>query len=172
MLSVLNERETVPKQIKIGRNYMYTEEERRTRSKETLKLMIHTDRMHFRECDKRFASLNIHRSQHMMLMSIARMGEGVSQKELAREMGVSPAAVAKSLKKLECDGMITRIAFEGDARENRTTISERGAQIVERSREIMKQLDTETVALLTDDELDTLYALVTKMQSALREMQK
>lgn len=149
---------------------MYTEEERTAKIKETVRMMIKTDRMHFCECDRRFASLNIHRSQHIMLMSIARMGEGVSQKQLAEEMGISPAAVAKSLKKLESDGMITRSSCEDDARENRTTITELGAQIVERSHAIMKELDTQTAALLSDEELDTLCTLVAKMQTSLKEM--
>ena len=145
-------------------------EQRAERIQKTIMLMIQTDKMHFCECDKRFASLNSHRSQHMMLMTIARMGEGVSQKQLAQDMNITPAAVAKSLKKLECDGLITRSSFSDDARENRTTITEKGAQIVERSHEIMKEFDAEAAALLSDDELDTLSALISKIQKSLCEM--
>ncbi len=149
---------------------MYTNEQRTERAMKTVMMMIQTDRMHFRECEKRFSTLNIHRSQHMMLMAIARMGEGVSQKQLAEDMGISPAAVAKSLKKLESDGMITRASYEDDARENRTTITELGAQIVERSHAIMKELDTATSELLSDEELDTLRAIMEKMQASLKKM--
>ena len=149
---------------------MHINERRAEHIQKTMMLMIQTDKMHFCECERRFSSLNIHRSQHMMLMTIARMGEGVSQKQLAKEMNITPAAVAKLLKKLESDGLITRSSFSDDARENRTTITEKGAQIVERSHEIMKELDAEAAALLSDDELDTLSDLISKIQKSLCEM--
>ena len=148
---------------------MYTREERAERAKQTVKHMIHTDRMHRKECEKRFSSLNIHRSQHMLLMTVARIGEGVSQKRLAEELNISPAAIAKSIKTLELDGMITRSSCADDARQNEILITEKGKSLVEESRRIMKELDTEMVSLLSDDELDTLCKLFTKMQSALSQ---
>ena len=146
---------------------MYTKEERSEHAKHTVKALIHTDRMHRKECEKRFSSLNIHRSQHMLLMAVARIGEGVSQKQLANELNISPAAVAKSLKKLESDGMITRNSCTDDARQNEILITENGRAIVEESRKIMKTLDTEMVSLLSDEELDTLGILLKKLQNAL-----
>ena len=67
----------------------------------------------------------------MMLMSIARMGNGVSQKELADELNISPAAVAKAMKKLECDAMIMRSSSSGDARQNEIVITDKGKAIVD-----------------------------------------
>ena len=130
-------------------------------------MMIHTDRMHRKECERRFASLNMHRSQHMMLMAVARMGGGVSQKQLAKELNISPAAVAKSLKKLELDEMITRSSSADDARQNETVITDKGRALVEESRRIMKELDAEMAGALSDDELDTLYALLSRVNGSL-----
>ncbi len=146
---------------------MYTKEQRTERAKETVRMMIHTDRMHRKECERRFSSLNIHRSQHMMLMAVARMGDGVSQKALAEELNISPAAVAKALKKLELDKMIVRSSSADDARQNETVITDKGRALVEESRQIMRRLDTETAGGLSDEELDTLHHLLSKVHNSL-----
>ena len=151
---------------------MYSKEERTEKTKEAVKLMILTDRMHRKECERRFSSLNIHRSQHMMLMAIARMGNGVSQKELADELNISPAAVAKAMKKLECDAMIMRSSSSGDARQNEIVITDKGKAIVDESRRIMKEFDEETAQHLSDSELDSLYTLLSKLHSSLSKICK
>ena len=151
---------------------MYTKAQRIERSKDTVKMMMLTDRLHRKECEKRFASLNIHRSQHMMLLTLARLGDGISQKALAEELHISTAAVAKSLKKLEHDGMIARSACTDDARQNELMITDVGKSIVDESRCIMKALDTEVVSALSDDELDTFCNLIKKIHSTLSDMQK
>ena len=151
---------------------MYTDEKRTEREKSMAKMMILTDRLHRKECEKRFAALNIHRSQHMMLMTLARLGDGISQKALAEEMHISTAAVAKSLKKLECDKMIARNASTDDARQNELTITEKGKAIVEESHRIMRSIDTDAASALSDDELDTFCSLIEKVHSTLAEMQK
>ena len=149
---------------------MHSKEDRTEKTKEAIKLMIHTDRMHRKECERRFSSLNIHRSQHMMLLALARMGNGASQKALASELNISPAAAAKTLKKLEHDEMITRSSCSSDARQNDTVITEKGKAIVEESRRIMKGLDAEMVGELSDEELDTLYVLLSKLHTSLSKI--
>ena len=151
---------------------MYTDQKRADREKNMAKMMILTDRLHRKECEKRFASLNIHRSQHMMLMTLARLGDGISQKDLAREMHISTAAVAKSLKKLESDKMISRNTSTDDARQNELTITERGKAIVEESHRIMQSIDTDAASALSDEELDTFCTLIEKIYATLAKMQK
>lgn len=64
-----------------------------------------------------------------------------SQIEIAREMEISPAAVAVSLKKLESGGYITRETTESDNRTHRVTITPKGRSVIEWSEQMF--LETE-----------------------------
>ena len=66
-------------------------------------------RRHHAHVERCIGALGIHHGQHRMLMHLARHeGELPSQKELAEIMGVSPAAVTTTLKRLEKEGYISR----------------------------------------------------------------
>ncbi len=105
--------------------------------------VIHLARLHHKLCEKRLASLPIHRSQHMLLMHLSHTKAPLSQKELAAHLEVSPAAVAVSLKKLEAEGYIARCATEDDSRINEITITEKGREIISDSRRIFDGIDAE-----------------------------
>ena len=69
-----------------------------------MKNFILTDRMHRRLFENRTAVMGVHRSQHRILMYLAKRNEAPAQKEIAEQFDVSPAAVAVTLKKLEDAG--------------------------------------------------------------------
>lgn len=60
-----------------------------------------TDRMHRNVVDQRIRSMRLHRSQHMMLMHLARQQQPPSQVELCRMFDISAPEVAGILKTLE-----------------------------------------------------------------------
>ena len=98
-------------------------------------------RLHHRLCERRLSTLPIHRAQHMLLMRLSREGTLPSQKELASQMCVSPAAVAVALKRLEKDGYIARAASRKDLRVNAISITEKGLRVVKDSRIIFDEVD-------------------------------
>lgn len=105
-------------------------------------MIMRVNRLHHSAVEKRLRALNIHRSQHMLLMSIARAGGSVSQRELAERLEISPAAVAMSLKKMESGGFITRSAAEEDGRVNHISVSELGQSIIAESESICHEVDS------------------------------
>ena len=81
----------------------------------------------------------------------------VSQKKFAKKLMITPAAVAQSIKRMEKDGLITKISDENDLRVNRIRITDKG-------REYKKKMDrglvfaTETFFEgFSDDEIDTMH---------------
>ena len=69
-------------------------DERSDSVKKALELFMRNDRMHRRLFEKNVVQrLGIHRSQHMMLMSISCFGS-CSQKDIAARLDISPAAAA------------------------------------------------------------------------------
>ena len=94
---------------------MHREESARNRPKERLGpyyLAVHSIirvmRRHHACIERRVADLDIHHSQHRLLLHLARFESIPSQKEIAETMGISPAAVAATLKRLEREGYIAR----------------------------------------------------------------
>ena len=75
---------------------------------------------------------------HPLLLCILRSagdrcphGQVQAQRELARLLDISPAAVATSLKSLEKKGYIHREPEPGDARRNRVRLTPKGQQAVD-----------------------------------------
>ena len=66
--------------------------------------IIRVMRRHHACIERRVADLDIHHSQHRLLLHLARFESIPSQKEIAETMGISPAAVAATLKRLEREG--------------------------------------------------------------------
>lgn len=127
-------------------------------------------RLHHKICEKRLASLPIHRSQHMLLMHLARSTEPPSQKELAAHLEVSPAAVAVSLKKLEAEGYISRTATEDDSRVNEIAITQKGREIIAASRRIFDGIDTEMFAGVSQEEMEACIATLQKVEANIKAL--
>ncbi len=102
--------------------------------------LMKINREHKRLIDSEVAEIGIHRTQHRILMYIARNGNLPSQKKLSEYFEVTPSAITGSLQKLESDGYIERKLGE-DNRFNEITITDKGRDVVERTREKFATVD-------------------------------
>ena len=110
-------------------------------------------RLHHRLCERHLAKLPIHRAQHILLMRLAEEGALPSQRELADQMEISPAAVAVALKKLEAEGYIDRRTSQSDCRFNAISITEEGRRIVLESHRVFEALDERMYEGVSPEEL-------------------
>ena len=89
-------------------------------------MLLHTGRLHKTLIDARVREIGIHRTQHRILMHLARCEKLPSQKELAEHLDVTPAAVTLAIKQIEKDGYIKRTLgkdsrfYEIEITENKT----------------------------------------------------
>ena len=120
-----------------------------------IRQMISVNRMHKRAIETVVDDIGIHRSKHQVLMKLAKRETVRSQKEIAEELGITQAAMTVSLSKLERDGLIARTTGK-DNRYNEISITEKGREIVEKSREYFTLIDRKTLAGLTQEELSCL----------------
>ena len=89
--------------------------------------------------------------------------EGISQKKLAEYFRIRPQSLSELLGKLEKDGYVTRRQNEQDKRETLVYLTEQGKQ---RAEEVEAARSQQTAALfspLTDEEKETLIALLEKL---------
>ena len=121
-------------------------------------------RRHHAHVERRIGDLGLHHSQHRMLMHLARHeGELPSQKELAEALGISPAAVTTTLKRLEKEGYITRTITDEDNRRNEISITEKGLSKVVESREIFESADRAMFEGFTESEMATLLSFMERI---------
>jgi len=140
-----------------------------SRNRRAIHLLIQTNHMHRRIIEERTQNTELHLSQHRMLMHISKFENIPSQKDLATHFGISSAAVATSLKKLEADGYIERErAKGGDTRQNNIRITEKGLDEIHASREYFDFVDNTMFSGFTDEEISTLIDLIEKANKNLQ----
>lgn len=136
--------------------------------KTAMRKMLYMCRLHRNIVERSVSDLGIHQSQHHVLMYIATEGEVTSQKQIAEKFGVTPAAIARSLKSLESEGFIVRKSTVDDGRFNRITITKKGKDIVERSRKMFKEADEMAFAEFSESDMNEFNRYLDMMQSRLK----
>lgn len=140
------------------------------RARAVIKQFVRADRLHRQAVEATVtAQTGLHRSQHMLLMRLSR-GEIPSQAQLAKELSVSPAAIAVSLKKLETDGYITKDADAEDCRCNRIALTEKGQSAINQTWKLFACIDNAMVQGFDDAELDALMSALSRIEQNLHSM--
>lgn len=134
---------------------------------QAIQSFISLDRLHKTTFDRVSATTGLHRSQHMALMCIMKMPSGSNQNALAREMNVSPAAIAKILKRLEDSGHVHRCVDSVDRRITRIEITDKGRDSVEKMHQIFRSVDMRMFEGMSDDMMTTFAEAMTLMHDNL-----
>lgn len=132
-----------------------------------IEMMIRTDHMHKAMIDSRVREIGIHRTQHRILMRLARCEKLPSQKELAEHLDVTPAAVCGALKKIEEDGYVERTLGQ-DNRYNELRITDKGRELVKLTREMFSEADRSMFDGFSKAELEGYIAALEKLQANIK----
>lgn len=133
-----------------------------------VRMFMCADRLHRTAIDTQVKKLGIHRSQHILLMSLARAASPPSQADLARALEISPAAVTVSLRTLEKYGMVERTAQRG-SRAKSIRLTALGEDVVRRTDILFRSADEAMFEGIPEDDLDTMIRVLTRMQQNLRD---
>ncbi|HJA94275.1 MAG TPA: MarR family transcriptional regulator [Candidatus Eisenbergiella merdipullorum] len=126
------------------------------RMRETIALLTKTEGLFHRLLDRKVANTGVFPMQHRLLMELDR-NPGRSQVELAAKFGISAAAIAVSLKKLEKGGYIIRKTDRRDNRANQVSITEKGKAVIRQSIRIFRKADSLFFEGFSDAEVEQLY---------------
>jgi DNA-binding MarR family transcriptional regulator len=140
----------------------------RTRAQQAVRLLMLTDRLHRAAIEAQTDKLGIHRSQHYLLTVLARRGGELTQTQTAKLLDISPAAVTVTLQKLEKSGLIERQTAENDARTKIIRLTDCGRETVKKAYEMFLTVDDTMCGGMTDTELDSLCASLSKMADNLK----
>ena len=135
-----------------------------------INMMIKTDIMHRSMIDSQVKSLGIHRTQHRILMHLARYEKLPSQKELAEYLNITPAAVTCALKKIEKDGYVER-TLGHDNRYNELRITDKGRKLVLETKKLFSEVDSRMFDGFAESDLDAYIAYHERLQSNIKKQQ-
>ena len=133
-------------------------------------IMIFINQMHRKKMERLLEGTGLHRAQHRMLMTLSE-GKFESQAELAAVLEISTATVAVSLKKLERDGYIQKTTKKDDSRAKFVSLTEKGEDVVARSREIFAYMDECVIRGFSEAELVILRKFLKQMYDNVKEIQ-
>ena len=139
-----------------------------TKLSKAVDMMIRTDHMHKALIDSRVHEIGIHRTQHRILMHLARCEMLPSQKDLAERLDITPAAVTCAIKKIERDGYIER-SLGHDNRFNEIKITEKGRELVKLTRKLFSEADTSMFDGFTTEELSCYISCLEKLQENIKK---
>ena len=137
--------------------------------------LLRTGRMHRAVVDSRMTVLGLHRGQYGILREIDTAeqdpnGKALSQKDIAERFGVSAAAVAMTMKKMEAEGLVSRNMAAMDNRFNELHLTDMGHSRLSHSCDIFREVDTKTFDGITEEELVCMLHCLEKMQKNLAAM--
>jgi DNA-binding MarR family transcriptional regulator len=111
---------------------------------------------------KKLETYNIGSGQYVLLLTLFR-NKGVSQEELSEYLKIDKATTAKSIKKLEEDGYISRDIDLDDKRAYKVFLTQKGLDIIPIVQEAIKSWENILAMDLSENENILVEQLLNKM---------
>jgi DNA-binding MarR family transcriptional regulator len=127
-----------------------------------MRLFVKVGRAYLNHASKVFGKFGLHKSQPPMLIHLSHE-DGISQKQLTENIGVSPASVNNMIKRMERAGFVKRRRDDEDERVSRVYLTQAGRQIIAQVEASSDQLRKVALAGFTDTEVDTLRAYLQRI---------
>ena len=133
----------------------------------TIDKMLRVNRFHKALIDSRVREIGIHRTQHRILMRLAKCDKLPSQKELADQLDITPAAVTLAIKEIEKEGYIKRTLGK-DTRYNEIEITDKGRALVNLTFEMFSEADRTMLSGFSEDELDVYMGFLERIETNIK----
>lgn len=108
-------------------------------------------RMYYSRIQSQLAEVSLYRGQPPILMLLYK-NDGMSQKEMARALNLSPATMTVTLKRMEKAGLVLREMDEHDQRILRVHLSEKGREMCETGESLIGVVTAELLEGFTLEE--------------------
>lgn len=131
------------------------------------------DRLHFLNISERhivdrlLEEKGIYFGQPPILCYLSK-NPNATQKDIADSLGISPASVAVSVKRMEKTGIISRETDKDDARRNNLSLTEKGRELEKYARQTFSGVDSAKISGFTEEEIHLMLSLIQKMNDNLR----
>jgi DNA-binding MarR family transcriptional regulator len=120
-----------------------------------------------RRSDARFAPHGVTADQFVLLATLARGGEALTQRELARRMSSDPSTVRAMLVLLAARGLVERDTHPTDARARTVALTAKGLRAYRRLWKAGESIRARMLGTLQPGEAETLVRLLGRVAEAL-----
>lgn len=134
--------------------------------RETVHKLCKVSLLHRYRISVALSGLKIYRGQPEILEYLSKHGD-CSQKELADSLGVSPASIATSLKRMSKENFIERTPDENDRRINRLRITQKGDNARLEGRKNCDKVDKIMFSGFSDEEIAVFSDMLTRISDNL-----
>ena len=131
--------------------------------------MRRIDRERLRIIEREGDNLGILPSHHYVLMQLSREGKAASQAQIAELLHVSPARVTLVMRQLDAEGFIERKSGK-DGRRNEIILTEKGKDVLAKSRAFVTQLNEETYRDFSPEEIEQFHAYLERVLGRLKKI--
>lgn len=104
-------------------------------------------------------------SQKRILIILSETGP-ITQRELTKRLGIQPGSASEVIGKLEAAGLLIRTPSETDRRTTNIILTEAGKEAGKEARVRRTERHNQMFACFSDEEKDTLLALLEKVNAA------
>lgn len=122
--------------------------------------------LHRYRITKALSGMNIYRGQPDILGYLLSHGD-CSQKELAESLGISPASIATSLKRMSKSGFVERTEDEDDRRINRISVTARGKDVFLAGKTECDKVDSAMFAGFSSEEIKSFSDMLERVAANL-----
>jgi len=105
----------------------------------------------------------------MRLLALSERGIGLA--ELARRLGINPAAVTRQVQELEAGHLVKRRADARDGRRSYVTLSPKGRRLFEEIHQRTHELERSLSSALGTEEMDSAAATLANLRAFLERRQ-
>lgn len=130
-----------------------------------------TIRMYYGRMQAQLAEVGLYRGQPP-IMGLLHQHDGMSQKEMARALNLSPATMTVTLKRMEKAGLIVREMDEHDQRILRVHLSEQGREMWAKGAEKMSCVTEELLDGFSGEEQEQLGGYVRRIAQNMERVVK
>jgi len=116
--------------------------------------------------ERTLRGFNVHPGQIPILFLLKR-NPGLSQKEIAKIIGVEPGTIAIMLRRMEKAGFVYRVQDEKDRRISRVYPTEKANALIQRLRNILFDVEKLVLTDFTESDKNILRTLLNRMKSNL-----
>lgn len=140
--------------------------------RDTMGGIIKTARLNRRVIEGNIQRLGVHHSQHVLLMFLSQQKEMPSQREIAKEFDISPAAVAVTIKKLVQGGYIEKKISRGDERYHEIGLTPKGRRVVDQSRALFQAINLEIFEGIDQEDLEHVQRILSRVLQNLKQLEE
>jgi MarR family transcriptional regulator for hemolysin len=119
------------------------------------------------EIDRRLSPHGLTESRWLTLLHLSRLGEQVTQTELAAAVGVQGPTLVRTLDWLEAEGLIERRPLPSDRRAKSVHLTAKAEPSLQRIQKVAEQLRAEIFSDISAAEIDTCLAVFEKIAAKL-----